>query len=77
MTYVILDPVKMTYDGGYAYKDHALRMLEFCRTTYKQPSMFLAFIDGDADSALAPHFTWMADTYLKEVAEVAEGVLEE
>jgi hypothetical protein len=60
MPYVIINPVNMTYDGGYFDKDQAEHMLHFCRTEYKQPATFMAFIDGAA-SNLEPHFKWMAD----------------
>lgn len=61
MPYVIIDPVNMTYDGGYFDKDDAESMLEHCRKEYAQPSIFMAFIDGVASTTLEPHFTWMAD----------------
>ena len=61
MPYVIIDPVKKTYDGGYFAKEHAEEMLRYCREEYKQPAMFLAHIDGAAASTLEPHFRWMAD----------------
>lgn len=61
MPYVLIDPVNMTYDGGYHYKDDAESMLEYCRKEYAQPSIFVAFIDGVAATTLEPHFTWMAD----------------
>jgi len=61
MPYVIIDPVKKTYDGGYSRKPDAEKMLEHCRKEYNQPAMFMAFIDGAAAQTLEPHFRWMAD----------------
>jgi hypothetical protein len=61
MPYVIINPVNMTYDGGYFDKAHAEHMLQFCQTEYKQPATFMAFIDGVASTTLEPHFRWMAD----------------
>ena len=61
MTYVIINPVNMTYDGGYARLSDATDMLEFCRKQYNQPATFLASIDGVAADVLEPHFKWMAD----------------
>jgi hypothetical protein len=46
MPYVIINPVNMTYDGGYFDKAHAEHMLQFCQTEYKQPATFMAFVDG-------------------------------
>lgn len=61
MPYVIINPVNMTYDGGYRTKEDAEGMLHFCRTQYKQPATFMAYIDGVASTTLEPHFRWMAD----------------
>ena len=61
MPYVIINPVNMTYDGGYFDKADAEKMLRFCQTEYRQPATFMAFIDGAAAETLEPHFRWMAD----------------
>ena len=61
MPYVIINPVNMTYDGGYFDKDDAEAMLHFCQTEYKQPATFMAFIDGVPSTTLEPYFRWMAD----------------
>lgn len=61
MPYVLINPVNMTYDGGYFRKTDAEEMLQYCRTEYKQPATFMAFIDGVASQTLEPHFRWMAD----------------
>ena len=68
MPYVIINPVNMTYDGGYVYKAHAEEMLQYCRMEYKQPATFMAFIDGAAADTLEPHFKWMADVELQKRA---------
>ena len=60
MSYVILDPINMTYDGGYSSKKYAEEMLEFCRKDWGQPKMFLIEYDGIA-ADFEPEFTFMAD----------------
>lgn len=61
MPYVIINPVNMTYDGGYFDKAEAEHMLRFWQTEYKQPDTFMAFIEGAASKTLEPHFRWTAD----------------
>lgn len=54
----------MTYDGGYSSKADAEEMLDYCRTEYKQPATFMAFVDGAPAEVMEPHFKWMADVEL-------------
>lgn len=61
MPYVIINPVNMTYDGGYTDKADAKDMLRFWQEEHKQPATFMAFIDGVPSTTLEPHFRWMAD----------------
>jgi len=61
MPYVIIDPVKKTYDGGYTYKADAEAVATWAREAYAAPEIFVTYIAGIASSTLEPHFRWMAD----------------
>ena len=53
MTYIIIDPTDMTYDGGYVYKDDAEYMLNYWQSEY--------YIEGVPSRTFEPYFRWMAD----------------
>ena len=61
MTYIIIDPTDMTYDGGYVYKDDAEYMLNYWQSEYDQPAMFMVYIEGVPSRTFEPYFRWMAD----------------
>ena len=61
MPYVLINPVNMTYDGGYTYKADANAVAKWAREAYAAPKIFVAKIDGVPSQILEPQFKWMAN----------------